>query len=103
MPAGVKLREAVTPVPSSNWPSSSVSQAREAMLPSTSVEVSVKVTDCPGAGEAGEMLNDACGSWFGGGGGGGPPAVSAVMRLRMKAMKRSSWVEVKPSRQASRP
>ncbi len=78
MPAAGKLREAVAPVPSSNWASSSRSQARDAIVPSGSVEVSVNVTVWAVCGEDGETVNDAWGSWLTGGGGG---SVTTTLRL----------------------
>jgi hypothetical protein len=49
-----------------------VSQAREAMLPSESVEPSVKVTAWPVWGLAGAKVKAAVGGALGGGGGGAP-------------------------------
>ncbi len=78
MPAAAKVREAVVPVPSSNWPSSSRSHARPVTEPSESVEVSVKSTLWPACGDAGETVKAAAGGWLTGGGGG---AVTTTLRL----------------------
>ena len=54
-------------MPSSKAPSLSVSQAREAIVPSESVEPSVKVTAWPVWGLAGAKVKAAVGAVLGGG------------------------------------
>ena len=58
----------VAAVPSSYWPSPSRSQARDAMEPPTSVEVSVKVTTSPTGGVALLTVKLAVGGLLTGGG-----------------------------------
>ncbi len=60
MPGSAKVAVAVAPLPSSNWPSLSVSQPRAREPPSGSVEVSVKVTGWSSIGES-ETVNVAVG------------------------------------------
>ncbi len=66
---GVKVPDAVEVVPSSKTPSLSVSQAREAIVPSESVEVSVKVkvTCWPVWGLGGATVKEAVGGALVGG------------------------------------
>ncbi len=77
VPAAGKLTWAVAPLASSNWPSLSRSQARAAIVPSESVEVSVSWICWPGIGAAGLAVNDAVGAWFGGGPLAGTPSTAA--------------------------
>ena len=63
-PAAAKVAVANGSVPSSNWPSASRSQAREAMLPSRSIEPSLRDTGTPTRGRAGPMDIAAPGERF---------------------------------------
>ncbi len=67
MPAVAKVVCAVAPLASSNWPSLSRSQARAAIVPSASVEVSASWICWPATGAAGAAVKEAVGAWLAGG------------------------------------
>src|SRR3954452_13526968 len=64
VPAFENERDAVAAVPSSNWPSLSRSHACDAIVPSGSVAVEVKVIESPVLGVAGALVHPTAGGRF---------------------------------------